>query len=230
MFSQQQKNAVNLAATNSVSSLWLMPRLRKFNKANRRIKIMLVSSDSDEECLAENMDLTILRGEGNWPGYECRMLFGETVFPVCTREYLDANPKATQISELPRLDLITVDSSHTEWMTWPFWLVHNGQKKVELERTTSFNTYPLSIQAAVDGLGVALGWRHLVDPLLDSGRLVRPLGDTCVRTESGYYLMKRVGRRSFPELEVVRNWLINESETRQRYSARSSIRSVGSIP
>ncbi len=117
MFSQQQKNAVNLAATNSVSSLWLMPRLRKFNKANRRIKIMLVSSDSDEECLAENMDLTILRGEGNWPGYECRILFGETVFPVCTREYLDANPKATQISELPRLDLITVDSSHTEWMT-----------------------------------------------------------------------------------------------------------------
>ncbi|MEX0346958.1 MAG: LysR substrate-binding domain-containing protein [Rhizobiaceae bacterium] len=221
MFARQQKNAVNLAATNSVSSLWLMPRLRKFNAANRRIKIMLVSSDSDEECLAENMDLTILRGEGDWPGYECRMLFGETVFPVCTREYLDANPKAADISEIHQLDLITVDSSHTEWMTWPEWLGYNGQSVSGLERVTSFNTYPLSIQAAMDGLGIALGWQHLVDPLLETGQLVRPLGDTCVRTQSGYYLMKRTSRKSFPELELVRDWLIGESDTRQRYGARS---------
>ena len=221
MFARRQKNAVNLAATNSVSSLWLMPRLRKFNGVNRRIKIMLVSSDNDEECLAEDMDLTILRGEGNWPGYESRMLFGETVFPVCTKEYFDANPRVADISELPKLDLITVDSSHTEWMTWPEWLSRNGQPDTPLERTTSFNTYPLSIQAAADGLGVALGWRHLVDPLLESGQLIRPLGDTVVRTASGYFLMKRIGRKTFPELEVVREWLISESEARLRFAGRT---------
>lgn len=220
MFAQQQKNAVNIAATNSVSSLWLMPRLRKFNRANGRIKIMLVSSDSDEECLAENMDLTILRGEGSWEGFESRKLFGETIFPVCTEEYLKANPKASKLESLPELDLITVSTSHTEWMTWPVWLAHNGFEAAELERTTSFNTYPLSIQAAVDGLGIALGWRHLVDPLLDSGQLVRPLGETCVRTQSGYFLLKRKGYKSFPELGIVENWLLNESASRQRYTGR----------
>ena len=230
MFSQRQKNAINLAATNSVSSLWLMPRLHKFNSANRRLKIMLVSSDSDEECLAESMDLTILRGEGNWPGYECRMLFGETVFPVCTSDYLAANPRAADIRELPRLDLIEVASSHTEWMNWSDWFGHNGLKDVELERATSFNTYPLSIQAAIDGLGVALGWQHLVDPLLDSGQLIRPLGDTCARTDSGYYLMRRIGKKTFPELEAVRNWLISESEARQRYAVRNSSRKNATLP
>lgn len=219
MFAKQQKNAVNLAATNSVSSLWLMPRLRKFNKANGRIKIMLVSSDSDEECLAENMDLTILRGEGEWRGFEARMLFGETVFPVCTPEYLKANPKAADVRQLPNLDLIEVASSHTEWMNWENWLAHNGQPKVELQRTTSFNTYPLSIQAAVDSLGVALGWQHLVDPLLDSGQLVRPLGDSCVRTQSGYYLLKRSNGKSFPERGIVENWLMSESEKRRKFNA-----------
>lgn len=219
MFARQQKNAVNIAATNSVSSLWLMPRLHKFNKANGRIKIMLVSSDSDEECLAENMDLTILRGEGNWPGFESRKLFGETIFPVCTQEYLNANPQAANVNKLAGLHLIEVASTHTEWMNWSNWLAKNGLPDARLERTTSFNTYPLSIQAAVDGLGLALGWQHLVDPLLDSGQLVRPLGNTCVRTQSGYFLLKRSSGKSFPECGIVENWLMNESEKRQKYNA-----------
>ncbi len=220
MFTQRQKNAVNLAATNSVSSLWLMPRLHKFSATNDRIKIMLISSDNDDECLADTMDLTILRGDGDWPGYESRLLFGETIFPVCTPGYLKANPGAARLKELHRLDLIEVSSSHTEWMNWGNWLDRNGQSAATLERTVSFNTYPLSIQASVDGLGIALGWKHLVDPLLESGQLIRPLGETCVRTASGYYLLKRKGQKSFPELEAVNTWLLTESEKRQRYSAR----------
>ncbi|MGI9482829.1 MAG: LysR substrate-binding domain-containing protein [Hyphomicrobiales bacterium] len=220
LFSHQQKNAVSLAATNSVSSLWLMPRLRKFNRSNRQIEIMLVSSDSDEECLADTMDLTILRGEGDWPGYHCSLLFGETIFPVCSPGYLKNSPKASRLADLPRLDLIEVASDHTEWMNWRNWLAHNQVHDASLERTTRFNTYPLAIQAAVDGLGVALGWRHLVDHLLDKGQLVQPLGEVCVRTQSGYYLLKPQDQRSFAELDIVEDWLLKESEARQRYTSQ----------
>ncbi|NCW55397.1 MAG: LysR family transcriptional regulator, partial [Rhodobacteraceae bacterium] len=52
------------------------------------------------------------------------------------------------------------------------------------------NTYPLSIDAAVSGLGLALGWGHLVDHLIEDGKLVRPLQSVSVRTEFGYYLLK----------------------------------------
>ena len=83
MCADLEKSTVRLAATNSVSSLWLMPRLRAFHEANCNITIALTSSDVDEECLAEGMDLAILRGEGDWPGFEATQLFGETVFPVC---------------------------------------------------------------------------------------------------------------------------------------------------
>ena len=112
-------------------------------------------------------------------------MFGETIFPVCAPRYLKSNPKAAQLSNLPGLELIEVASDHTEWMDWKNWLAHNRIHDATLERTARFNTYPLAIQAAVDGLGLALGWRHLVDHLLESGQLVRPLGETCVRTQSG---------------------------------------------
>jgi len=220
MFASHQTNAVTLAATNSVASLWLMPRMRKFNRSNSRVKIMLVSSDSDAECLADSVDLSILRGEGTWEGYEAKELFGETVFAVCAPRYLRQNSGCNSLSSLPELDLIEVTSSHTEWMDWKTWLGQQGVQNVTLQRAAYFNTYPLAIQAAVDGLGIALGWGHLVDHLLESGELVRVLRDNSARTNSGYYLLKNKMKKSFPEQEVVENWLLITSAARIRYGPR----------
>lgn len=222
MLAQQQKNTVTLAATNSVAALWLLPRLRRFNAANTRVKISLVASDSDEECLAETSDLVILRGDGDWTGYTARLLFGETIFPVCAPEYLGANPSASQVSALPDLDLIEVNSTHTEWMNWTNWLAHHGLEGLVLDRAVTFNTYPLAVQAAVDGLGIGLGWGHLVDRHLEEGRLVRPLADAQVRTASGYFLLRRKGRKVFPEQAIVENWLVSQSEQRRRYGVRQA--------
>ncbi|WP_170560526.1 LysR substrate-binding domain-containing protein [Ruegeria atlantica] len=218
MLAKHQANTVSISATNSVASLWLMPQLRKFNKSNGRIRISLVSSDSDAECLSDSMNLTILRGDGDWPGYEAKLLFGETVFPVCSPEYLKNNPNAADLSALPELDLIEVTSAHAEWMTWRAWFSGNGVSTSSMEQAVAFNTYPLSIQAAVDGLGIALGWAHLVDPLLESGALVRPVQGASVRTQSGYYLLKRPIHNAFPEQLIVEDWLLGLSAGRKRYA------------
>ncbi len=217
IFTNQKSNAVTLAATNSVATLWLMPRLRKFRRDNSRVKIMLVASDSDEECLSDEVDLAILRGEGEWTGFEVHHLFGETIFPVCSPGYLKKNPECSKLKNLPELDLIEVRSSHTEWMNWKIWLTHQRIIDVALDRAAFFNTYPLAIQGAVDGLGVALGWGHLLDRLLRSGELVRPIEESFARTESGYYLLKNRKKKPFPELEIVENWLVKTSEARRRF-------------
>lgn len=221
VFSQQQKNAVTLAATNSVATLWLMPRLRKFNRSNARVKINLVASDSDEECLADTVDLAILRGDGDWKGFQADMLFGETIFPVCSPGYLKANPKAAVLGEFNCVNLIEVSSTHIEWMNWKTWLSERGIQDYSLDRWAVFNTYPLAIQASVDGNGVALGWGHLVDQYLETGSLVRPLGDVQVRTTGGYYLLRRGNVKAFPEREIVENWLNQQSEARVRYAVKS---------
>ena len=217
MQAQSGTRTVNLAATNSVAALWLMPKLRKFNQVNSHIRIMLVSSDDDHECLSDKMDLAILRGEGDWAGFEARKLFGETVFPVCAPGYLKDHPSAEKVENLPDLDLIEVSSSHYEWMDWKTWMYTQTGAEPVLAQTTYFNTYPLAIQAAVDGLGVALGWGHLVDHLLDAGDLVRVSDKHFARTDSGYYLLKRTRKKSFPEMRIVENWLTTASARRKRY-------------
>ena len=219
MAEREGRDTVNLAATNSVAALWLLPRLTKFNATNQRTKIMLTSSDNDHECISDSMDLSILRGEGDWPGFEATLLFGETVFPVCAPEYLESNPAASRLDLVPEIDLIEVSSNHTEWMNWRTWLDEQSISDVPSERRAYFNTYPLAIQAAVDGLGLALGWGHLVDHLLDNGKLVRPLGDRQVRTRSGYYLLRNTSKKSFQGQTLVQDWLLEQSASRKRYSA-----------
>ena len=219
MLSEHQKNVVTLAATNSVASLWLMPRLHKFNASNKHVKIMLISSDNDNECLGETIDLCILRGDGNWPGFASTLLFGETIFPVCTPGFLKSNPRVAEVAALPDHALIDVSSLHTEWMNWKTWLGHHDVDAGQLDQSALFNTYPLSIQAAVDGLGVALGWGHLVDHLLETGELMRPLGETDVRTDYGYFLLKSQSKPAFAEREIVESWLLQNSAARRRYRA-----------
>lgn len=212
------KRPVVLAATNSVASLWLNPRLHEFRQTNKHLSIMLVSSDDDNECLAETVDLAILRGDGDWPGFDAQLVFGETIFPVCSPEFLSQNPEITKERNLPDTLLIEVSSRHTEWMNWRTWLSQAGVTSGHFQRTTVFNTYPLSIYAAVDGGGVALGWGHLVDQFLASGKLVRPLEDKHVRTEHGYYLLVPQNRPSFPGRDEVAGWLRQVSAARPRYN------------
>ncbi|SLN42643.1 Glycine cleavage system transcriptional activator [Roseovarius albus] len=217
LMARHEANPVSLAATNSVASLWLMPRLNRFSQEHPDVKIGLFSSDDDEECLAETNDLIILRGSGDWPGFEAELLFGETIFPVCSPQYLEQHGSAATAESIAQLDLIEVSNLHTEWMNWAMWLQRKDIPREDFSRTTQFNTYPLAIQAALDGLGIALGWKHLVDHLIEQGRLVRPLGNMSVRTRGGYYLLVPQHKVSFPERETVRDWLQQLSATRDRY-------------
>jgi LysR family glycine cleavage system transcriptional activator len=208
---------VILAATNSVASLWLAPRLAAFRQDNETFSIMLVASDDDAECLADSVDLAILRGDGKWKGYDSQLLFGETIFPVCSPEFLARNPLVAEVQNLATTSLIEVTSRHTEWMNWYAWLDRLGARPKRLDRPVLFNSYPLSIQAAIDGVGVALGWGHLVDQMLATGRLVRPLGDMQTRTEFGYYLLTRQDQTAFPGRTEVHRWLMGISAARKRY-------------
>ena len=67
------------------------------------------------------------------------------------------------------------------------------------------NSYPLIVQAARNGLGVALGWKHLVEEPLAAGALVRPLEQT-VRTDLGYYLLVRQDRDPSTQAAAFCDW------------------------
>lgn len=207
---------VSLAATQSVSTLWLMPRLPLLRRDHPGLDIHLVSTDLDREALSNEHDLIILRGEGQWQEFEAELLLDEEIFPVCAPGYADRK-SLYSLEALEQCTFVEVASHHTEWMDWKRWLASCGFPEISGAGGLVFNTYALAIQAAVDGLGIALGWRHLVDGHLAQGTLVRPLPNS-ISTTSGYFLLRSRSNQLSPASQSVRSWLFTEAGGADQHS------------
>jgi len=176
-----------IAVDESVGALWLLPRLERLLEALPEVTLHVVVSDAEARCLAEEVEVAILHGENSWPGHHGELLFPETVFPVCSPAYRRQLPARATPADLAGARLIDLEDDNWTWINWRIWLTDHGVGLPATHRALTIGSYPLVLEAARRGLGIALAWRNLVEDDLASGRLVRPL-EAEVRTRFGYYL------------------------------------------
>lgn len=198
---------LTIGADQSIAALWLVPRLDGFRRNNPDILVRMVVSDDDAECLADHVDLSLIHGDGSWPEYDATPLFSENIFPVCSPGYLARNGPIHTPADIARQILLALEDDHWDWMTWRVWLTENRVGLASEHHGMTINHYPLVLQAAAAGHGVALGWRHLVDDYLRDGRLVRPLGDLSVATDAGYHLLSPIARPMGTDAILFRDWI-----------------------
>lgn len=191
----------------SFATQWLCPRLARLRTAMPDVGLRLVASDDYGESLGAEIQVAVLHGDGNWPGYTALRLFDEEVFPVCSPDYDHRGAADDWAGWLLQADLIDLADSHWNWMNWRLWLSGNQIDAPLAQRRLQINSYPLVIDAACAGQGVALGWRYLVDDLLAAGRLLRPVEHSLV-TEFGYYLIYRPHLEQDEAVARFRGWLL----------------------
>ncbi len=173
--------SLRLAANFGFAQQWLMPRLPALRRALPDLVLHLVTSDRDAELALAEADLSIRFGTGAWPGQRALKLFDEEAFPVCSPDCLARHPRLGK-GDLTAASLLHMEESSARWFTWDSWLAAPAPP-----RRLIYPTYPLLLQAALAGEGVALGWRGLVDDLVAEGRLVQ-LAPGIVRQDRGYFL------------------------------------------
>ena len=69
-----------------------------------------------------------------------------------------------------------------------------------------FDSYPVLIQAAVEGHGIGLGWRRAMEHLLQSGKLVRPFAES-VPLDDGLAVYTRHRSQERPAVKALLAWL-----------------------
>lgn len=201
--------AVTVATTLAFASFWLMPRIPRFRAAHPDIDLRVVAADRLTDPVGEHMDVIIRYGNAPLPGYQPTYLLDEEIFPVCSPRYQEQHPGAAAPGDLVHEVLLHLDEDDPHWINWHAWLERMGVHGPAPRRGLRINNYPMLIQAALDGQGVALGWRHLVDDFLARGALVRPI-DPALHTEQGFYLftLPEVGLSA--ETATFRDWVLSE--------------------
>ncbi|MFK4441818.1 LysR family glycine cleavage system transcriptional activator [Caballeronia udeis] len=149
---------------------WLIPRLAGFQKQHPGVEVRLDTSNEPVEALQDTYDIIIRGGPDTFYGYSMRPFLSEERLPVCSPALLDQLPLGT-----PR-DLIHHTLLHTSSLPrlWSDWLAKADVADLKPATTLTLDHFYLTLQAALDGVGVAMGPTALIADDLACGRLVAP--------------------------------------------------------
>ena len=81
------------------------------------------------------------------------------------------HPDPISPETLGNLPLLSHRVTPQDWFDWPEWFAATGIPRPSRLRIVSFDSYPLVLQAAVTGQGVALGWKRTVSDMIADGKL-----------------------------------------------------------
>jgi DNA-binding transcriptional LysR family regulator len=201
---------VTLATSTATATWWLLPRIARFKQVHPEVELRCITSDLDLDIDRERIDLAISQGAGEFPRHRRWRFVDEEVFPVCSPSYLQRNGPIAGPPALARATLLHLEERYRPRLDWAGWLSRFGVKPLRSARQFSFNDYSIVLQAALEGQGVALGWRHIVAPLVADGRLVRPLAESVTTDHPIYLIAARSGHLRSAAV-TLRDWLLGEA-------------------
>lgn len=193
---------LNVNALATFSLRWLLRRMSAFRKEHPDIQVNLNTSNEPIDALSEPFDVVIRGGPDAFPGYASRFLFGERRLPVC-HPLLPNKTPLNEVCDLSHHTLLHVSSMPRLWRDW---LTEAGEPALRSHSSLTFDHFYLTIQAAIDGLGVAMGPTALVADDLATGRLVTPFPGTSLPARS-YFAYLPEARQADPHIAVFCDWL-----------------------
>ena len=198
---------LRLRTYTTFTAKWLIPHLPAFKQACPDLDIAISNAVPDVDFSRDPVDLAIQFGDGRWPDMQADLLFGDEIEPVCSPGFLARLQGGGEAGAgLLRERLL---ESRYRRADWDDWLAANGHAATaaSAERMV-FSSSLLTWQAAMDGLGIAIGQACLLKAELDSGRLVRPFAQPLRRSPHGHYLVRSRLQRYSPRVERFRDWII----------------------
>ncbi|MDR5860877.1 LysR family transcriptional regulator [Halomonas eurihalina] len=178
---------------------WLMPRLDDFNRRHPEFDIKLATSTRPITEFGEPFDVALQtsgRPNGTHP---LALTAADEIFPVCSPAYLEGQAEPLSLDDLPDHRLLHYRVEPAEWLEWPDWLRAVGRGDLVLGEGVDFDSYPLLLQAAIAGQGIALGWRRTTQHLIDRDELVRPVVESLPQRDAiAIYTRRGASRRAAP--------------------------------
>src|SRR3954452_2422414 len=178
---------------------WLIPRLTDFRKHEPDIDVRITTGGAAVP-FGEDWSCGIKLGDGEWPGLIAEPLFAADLLPVCAPRLANTLKRP---ADLKGPTLLRVAHSPDDW---PSWLEAAGTARLTA-RGPEFEFYGQALQAAVDGLGIAMGIRPYIDDDLAAGRLVAPLV-LSVPKGMRWYLVYRPFRTEQRDFAAFRRWIV----------------------
>jgi LysR family transcriptional regulator, glycine cleavage system transcriptional activator len=205
---------LTVTTTPALASLWLAPRLPRFNRRCPEIEVRVVTSNDKPDLDRDRLDIGIrfVAAGGDSPAAEPLMTCQS--FPVCApalaRDPARPLKAPADLARHMRLDYESVRDGR-RWSEWGFWFAALKLPAIEPAGTLRFPQFDQCFPAAIDGAGVAIGVLPHIAQQLRDGVLCAPFGRHAIAIRGAFFV---VLRHDMAEREAVKefvSWLRMEA-------------------
>ena len=207
---RRNKSVVRLSVTPSVASLWIFPRLPKFEASDIHLELLLEHRLAD---FSEGIDFAIRCGRGPWAGVRSLPLWQENLVPIASPRLAEKlrGQDARSIMEQPILH----DSNLEAWRRW---LAVEGIEYAPRGQDRRFEDYNLVIDACAAGVGIALARPPLADAAIAEGRVV-PVSDRAIEHHVAFHLIRPNDALKGSAAEFARRFLVDAGKDEAEIAA-----------
>lgn len=197
---------VTLSVSTALATHWLMPRLAAFKEQHPGVDLRVITQDTDAGVGRDEADLWIPLGRGPWTALREWTFADERLAAVASPDYV----ARTGVTSVVEADLLHTEERYQARYDWRRWFEDHGHDIALAESGQRSNDYSIVVHAALEGQGVALGWLHIVEPLIEAGRLLT-VGDDVVHTGQPFCIVARPDARPQDGVAALRRWLLAEA-------------------
>ncbi len=197
------RNSLYVHTAPSIASLWLMPRLHRFAQAYPEISLNLSAAHTPSDFALGQADIDIRYGIPQWGDLVVEPLFEEAIVPLASPAFIRAHKlkRAEQLLDLPLIQ------SNVSIVQWSDWFGRFTKLRAPDRFSLRLDRAQMSLDAATQGLGVALESAVNAGGHLADGRLKAPFGmDQAVRVKAHFAVYpERHAKR--PAVDAFLSWL-----------------------
>jgi len=197
-------DVLELHANLSFTVFWLTPRLGRFMDEHPWVHLNVATSIWPQERPSESAAVEIVFGQGKWESRVGQRLTHDSVFPVCAPALAE---RIHGIAEMLQQRLFDLPGTLQSWDAWLE--ACGGAAALQKPPAHRASTWAVSLEWALQGLGVALAHETVANDLIASGRLVRPV-PAAMPMKEAYYLIAPEGSHIHPAAQAFKGWLLKE--------------------
>lgn len=204
---------LRLRSVPSFLAKWIMPRLPRLQARFPDIELHIAAEDSNISLRDGDFDLAIDLNDGHYPGLQITPLMAEEIFPVCAPGLMRDRPPLYRPDDLayyPLLHDVTAWRGSHDYAEWEHYLSAIQTSHLNVRRGYTFNRNQLTMEAAINGMGVAIARRTLITNELETGRLIAPFPQR-VATGKRYGIVYSQGALDDRRVQAVHDWIVEEA-------------------
>lgn len=208
----EERRPLHIWSSITFTMRWLMPRLPSFQAAYPSLDVVFTTSLKPMNFAADRIDLAIRNHPMEGDGLTSHLIFETPLVPACSPGLVASGPPLATVADLAHHTLLRSSVRSDDWTKW---LAAAGAAGLTPAHTIQFETSSLAYQAAVQGLGVVIAQRALIEDDLATGRLVVPL-DFQLDGEACFFLTYRTDARRSHALDLFCDWIMSQAPFSRR--------------